>query len=136
MKHWCANRRSWAVENDLKNKFLWWESDCFLKWLYGTCIYQRRSENRGCRKVYSLELARKLVPWPLDVLRIIACVCFVEWMKHQFGEKNIDILENNSWPVVARQIPNQKYVFKNDNAPDYRSHLFTTYKNNNNIPML
>lgn len=41
-EHWCANKRTWAVENDLQNKFLWWESDCFWKWLYG--IYQRRSD--------------------------------------------------------------------------------------------
>lgn len=47
------------------------ENDCM--------VYIREGvTNRGCRKVFSLELARKLVPRPLDVLRIIACLCFVE----------------------------------------------------------
>ena len=47
--------------------------------------------------------------------------------------KYIDILDNNLWPVIARQFGNNPYVFMDDNAPVHTAHIVKSFKQNNNI---
>jgi hypothetical protein len=48
-------------------------------------------------------------------------------------EKYREILDNKLWPVVARHIPKNDFIFQDDNAPDHNSTSMLNYRTENNI---
>ena len=53
--------------------------------------------------------------------------------KEQYIPRNIDIIDNNSWPVIARHFGNNEYTFMDDDAPVHRANIVKTYKETNQI---
>ena len=47
--------------------------------------------------------------------------------------RNIDIIDNNLWPVIARHFENDEYTFMDDNAPVHTANTVKAYKENNQI---
>jgi hypothetical protein len=47
------------------------------------------------------------------------------------ANKYIDILEEQLWPVVVKQYPNNNYIFQDDNAPVHRTCIVQEYKQKN-----
>ena len=52
------------------------------------------------------------------------------------SRKYIEVLDNNLWPVVAKNFPGKDWIFQEDNGPIHTSRLTTSWKNENNIPCL
>jgi hypothetical protein len=49
------------------------------------------------------------------------------------SEKYIECLDQNLWPVIARNFQEGGYIFQEDNAPLHTSRKTTLWKNYNNI---
>ena len=49
------------------------------------------------------------------------------------AEKYISILEDNLLPVLACHFPDERYLFKDDNAPIHRARVVNRYKAENRI---
>ena len=49
------------------------------------------------------------------------------------SRKYINILDSYLWPVIARHLPTDKYLFQDDNAPIHASRKTKRWKQENNI---
>ena len=49
------------------------------------------------------------------------------------AEKYINIIENNLWPEIACDFPDDKYTFMDDSVPIHRARTVGQYMENNNI---
>jgi len=52
------------------------------------------------------------------------------------SEKYVDILEQNLWPVVARDFEDKPWIFQEDNCPVHKSRFTMQWKRENEIPCL
>ena len=50
--------------------------------------------------------------------------------------KYIETLDNNLWPVIAKDLPKGGYIFQDDNIPCYKSQRALTWKRQNGINCL
>lgn len=49
------------------------------------------------------------------------------------AQKYIQIVNDNLWPVIARHLPENDYIFMDDNAPVHRVNIRKALMTNNNI---
>ena len=49
------------------------------------------------------------------------------------SEKYVNILANNSWPVIIRHFPDNDYIFQDDNAPVHRARTVQNFRTENEL---
>jgi transposase len=128
---WCRERRHWTV-NQYWNKFIYSdESQIVLGKDNQIYIWRKEDEANNPHLVCP--------PWKRRIsLMIWGCVCYhgdgtltpVECSIN--GEKYIDMVDNNLWPVIARHFTDSDYIFMDDNAPVHRVRI-VNYVTENNI---
>jgi len=75
-------------------------------------------------------------------IMIWGCITYFGVGTVDFAEGNInakryiDILEGNSWPVIAQHFPENSCIFQDDNAPVHRARSVVEYRLRNKIKTL
>ena len=76
----------------------------------------------------------KVMVWGCNTCYGIGTLSFVDG--NIDAEKYLDTLEENLWPVIARQFPTDGEIFQDDGAPVHTANIVKTWKRNNGINTL
>lgn len=116
---WCRERRHWTV-NQYWNKFIYSdESQIVLG--KDNQIYIWRKEDEANNPHFVCPPSKRCIS-----LMVWGCVCdhgvgtLIPVEGNINGEKYIDIVDNNLWPVIVRQFTDSDYICMDDNALVHR----------------
>jgi transposase len=129
---WCQERRHWKTDEQWKtmifsdesqvvigtdNRVYLWRKDCEVDSPHLVCTLSKRKVSLMVWGCITYEGMGTLVPVEGNIN----------------GQKYINIIDNNLWPVIARHFPENNYVFQDDNAPVHRARVVKAYMEENDI---
>ena len=135
---WCRPRRLWTVQDNWSKIIFSDESMIKIGDNYRVYVWKRAGE--GYRpdlygeKENSMKSRFKVMVWGCINWSGVGTLCFVEG--NITGQKYLEILEENLWPVIARNFSTGGAIFQDDGAPVHTANIVKNWKRDNEISTL
>ena len=129
---WCRERKSWGVTSRWQQWIFSDESQVVLSDEKKVYVWRRSDEAHNPQLV--CPASRRKIS-----LMIWGCVTYdgVGTLTPVNGtidaQAYINILDDNLWPVIAKNFADKPYVFQDDNAPVHRARSVMTYMEENHV---